>query len=73
VGQLDACHSVAVLRLSCVQTRDDGGQGGSAGCIHTRIVSCDASGGWISWGFAFLAAPSPSPDVGVRLGEKARG
>ncbi len=37
--------------------------------MHTRLVTCDAGGSWISWGFTFLTSPSSSLDAGVRIGE----
>ena len=50
-----------------MQVREEGRDGGDGG-VQTRIVSCDAAGGWISWGFAFLGTASTSADAGVRLG-----
>jgi hypothetical protein len=37
--------------------------------VHTRLVTCDAAGSWISWGFSFLTCASSTPDVGVRMGK----
>ncbi len=51
--------------------REESSRAGGVGNVHTRLVSCDAGGGWISWGFTFLAGPSATHDAGVRMGKAA--